>query len=99
VGNTSAGAEWPETLSLFLCVRADGFFLYDFEQHQHQLGKSASFPQSTKAHFLHEELGDWLKTNALHVSSSQWNACQWRKSRRAISGHTNLSWMAIGSKP
>jgi hypothetical protein len=48
VGNTSTGADWLKTISLFLCVWADGFFLYDFEQHQHQLGKSASSPKARR---------------------------------------------------
>jgi bifunctional non-homologous end joining protein LigD len=32
----------------FSCVRADGFVLYDSEQHQHQLGKSVSSPKARR---------------------------------------------------
>jgi hypothetical protein len=40
VGNTSTEADWLETISLFLGVRADRFFLYDFEQYMLQVAKA-----------------------------------------------------------
>jgi hypothetical protein len=88
VGNTSTGGRLAENDPPFSLRSGRRILPVRFRAASISTWQVRIIPQSTKAHFLHEELGDWLKTDALHVSSSQWNACQWRKSRRAISGHT-----------